>query len=103
MEHSESRRRRVLSDSEKRAYIQRHAESGKSTVVFCDDEGIAVSSFQSWKRKFAEKPAFVEVSAPARSIAVEVVLASGDRIVTSSDCDPSWLAKFVRSLGAPPC
>lgn len=103
MGQSESRRRRVLSDLEKRAYIQRQAESGKSAAVFCGAEGIALSSFQSWKRKFAEKPAFVEVSPPAQSIAVEVVLASGDRVVTSSDCDPSWLANLVRSLGAPTC
>lgn len=100
-----SLRRRVLSDSEKRANIQRQRESGKSVAVFCRTEDIALSSFQSWKKKFADKSGFVEIAAPAqaRPVPVEVVLSSGDRLATSSDCDPSWLAKLVRALGAPQC
>lgn len=105
MEPERARRRRLLSESEKRAYVLRQAESMKTVSAFCRDEGIALSSFQSWKRMFAEKPAFVEVAAPVEpsAVPVEVVLASGSRVVTSSDCDPSWLAKLVRSLGAPSC
>ncbi len=96
-------RRRVTEESEKRALVARHAESGKSLVSFCRDEGITLSSFQNWRKKFAAKPLFVELSAPMLPAAVEVVLVSGDRIVTSSGCDPLWLAKLVRSLGAPSC
>ncbi len=97
------RRRRVTKEAEKRALIARHLESGKSMASFCRDEGITVRSFVNWRKKFAAKPLFVEVSAPKQPAAVEVVLVSGDRISTSSDCDPLWLAKLVRSLGAPSC
>ena len=99
MERTDSRRRRVLSDSEKRACIQRQAVSGKTVVAFCREEGIALSSFHGWKRKFADKPVFVEMPVPLHSVAVEIIPASGDRIVTSSDCDPLWLAGLVRALG----
>lgn len=100
-----SRRRRLLGDFEKQAYVQRQAQSGKTLADFCNDEGLALSSFQGWKKKFAGKPGFVELAAqlPARHVQVEVVLASGNRIVTASNCDPSWLAKLVRSLDVPPC
>ena len=105
MEQTGSRRRRVLSDSEKRAYVQRQARSGKTLAVFCRDEGIALSSFQSWKRKFADKSAFIEIAAPRRThpVSVEVGLASGIKVVTTPDCDPSWLAKLVQALGEASC
>ena len=105
MEQTKSRVRRVLSDLEKQAYVRRYPGSGKTLASFCRDEGLALSSFQSWKKKFAVKSGFVEIAAPVqpRPVPVEVVFASGDKIVTSSGCDPSWLAKFVRSLGTPPC
>ena len=98
-----ARRRRVFTESEKRSAIARHASSGKSVVCFCRDEGITQSSFWKWRRRFSEKPAFVEVPVPMPSVAVEVVLVSGDRVATSSDCDPLWLAKLIRSVGAPSC
>jgi hypothetical protein len=103
MEPAASRRRRVLSESEKCAYVLRQAQSGKTPAAFCRDEGVALSSFQNWKKKFADKPAFVEIAATVHFVPVEVVLASGVKVVASSDCDPSWLAKLVRALGAPPC
>ena len=105
MEQSVTRRRRTLSDSEKCAYVLRQAESEKTLAAFCRDEDLALSSFQNWKKKFAVKSAFVEVTVPVqpRPVPVEVFLASGDKVVTTSDCDPDWLAKLVRSLGAPPC
>ncbi len=96
-------RRRVTKESEKRALVARHLESGKSLVSFCRDEGITVRNFRNWRKKFAANPLFVEVSAPIQPAAVEIVLVSGDRVVTSSGCDPLWLAKFVRALGAPSC
>ncbi len=97
------RRRRVYKESEKRAAIARQASSGKSVARFCHDEGIVESSFWKWRRTFSGKPAFVEVPVPMPSVAVEVVLISGDRVSTSSDCDPLWLAKLIRSVGTPPC
>jgi len=105
MEQSGPRRRRMLSDSEKEAYVRRQAESGQTLAAFCRDEGLVLSSFQNWKKKLGEKAGFIEIATPIpeRSAAVEVVLASGARVVTTSDCDPDWLAKLVRSLGAPPC
>ena len=101
----ESVRRRLRGDSEKRELVLRQAESGKTLAAFCRDEGLALSSFQNWKKKFAVKSVFVEIAAPVepRPVPVEVVLASGDRIATTSDCDPSWLAKLVCSLGTPQC
>ncbi len=102
-------RRRIFKDSEKRALIARQASSGKSVVRFCRDEGIVQSSFWRWVKKFSEKtkkpkkPVFVEVPVTMPSVAVEVVLVSGDRVATSSDCDPLWLAKLIRSVGTPPC
>ena len=105
MEQATSRRRRVLSDSAKHADIQRQAESGKTLSVFCRDEGIALSRFQSWKKKFAPTGGVSEISAPAQTfpVPVAVVLASGTRVVTSSGCAPSWLAELVRSFATPPC
>ena len=105
MEQTEFRRRQMLSDLEKKAYVRRQAVSGKSLAAFCRDEGIALSSFQNWKRKSGEKGGFIEIATPipVRSATVEVVLASGDKLVTTSDCDPYWLAKLVRSLGVPSC
>jgi transposase-like protein len=105
MEQTESRRRRTLSDSEKRAYVLRQAESGKTLASFCRDEGIVLSSFQKWKKKFAVQGGFIEIATthPPRPVTVEVVLASGDKVVTTSDCDPSWQAKLVGSFGPPPC
>ena len=97
------RRRRIFKDSEKRALIACQASSGKSVARFCRDEGIVDSCFRKWCKKLSEKPAFVEVPVPMPSVAVEVVLVSGDRIATSSGCDPLWLAKLVRSLGTPSC
>lgn len=103
MDSSESRVRRVLGDSEKRAYVRHQAESGKTLAVFCRDEGIALSSFQSWKKKFSEKSRFIEIAAPAqtRPVPVEVVLASGARVATTSGCDLAWLAELIRMLVAP--
>ena len=97
------RRRRVTKEAEKCALVARHLESGKSMASFCRDEGITVRSFVNWRKKFAAKPAFVEVPVPMPSVAVEVVLISGDRVSTSSDCDPLWLAKLIRSIGTPSC
>ena len=105
MEQTKTRVRRVLSDSEKQAYVCRQSGSGKTLASFCRDEGLALSSFQSWKKKFAVKSGFVEIVAPVqpRPVPVEVVFASGEKIVTTSDCDPSWLTRIVRSLGASSC
>lgn len=100
MEQTGACGRRVLSDSEKRAYVLRQDESGKILASFCRDEGLALSSFQNWKRKFAVKSAFVEIAAPVRPrpVSVEVVFASGGNVVTTSDCDPSWLGFNNRFL-----
>ncbi len=98
--------RRTFKALEKRALVSRQASSGKSVASFCRDEGLVESTFWRWRREFSEKPkkpAFVEVPVPMPSVAVEVVLASGGRVSTSSDCDPLWLAKFIRSIGAPSC
>lgn len=102
---SQSRIRRVLSDSEKQAYVRRYPGSGKTLASFCRDEGLALSSLQNWKKKFAVKSCFVEIAAPVQPhpVPVEVVFASGEKVVTTSDCNPSWLARLVRSLGAPSC
>jgi hypothetical protein len=97
--------RRFRSDSEKRKLVLRQSASGKTLAGFCRAEGVALSSFQNWKKHFADMPAFVEVapSVQTASASVEVVLAAGDRVVTSSDCDPAWLARLVHLLGRPQC
>ena len=106
MSQVEFRRRRVLGEAEKRAHVLRQSESGKTIAAFCRSQGIALSSFQNWKRKFTGNSSFVEVTVPSpvrSAVPVEVVLASGEKICTTSGCDPVWLAAIVRSLGTAPC
>jgi hypothetical protein len=67
--------RKHRSAGEWREIFDRHAASGLSQVEFCHAEGIARSSFDTWRRKLGSKksarPAareFVEVAAvPARA------------------------------------
>lgn len=100
-----SGRRRVFGEVEKRAYVAGQAASGKTQSAFCRDEGISLASFQNWKRRFAGKSSFIEIATPVQTpvVPVEIVLASGVRIATSSTCDPTWLSNFVCLLGGASC
>lgn len=101
-------RPRRRGESEKRAILSRQAESGLSVIEFCRREGIAASSFHSWKKGLRKNESsfiqvLVEDNSTLQSPAVEIHLPAGERITVTRECDPEWLARFVRILRVPSC
>jgi hypothetical protein len=59
--------RRRRSESEWRALVERQKASGLSQIEFCQQEGIARSTFEVWRRRIASRSVagqFVELAMP---------------------------------------
>lgn len=76
-------------ESEWRAILSAFAGSGLSQKAFCEREGLAVSTFQYWKRRLAKDEAAAPDSGPAvidlgalddRPAGWEVEIALGDGV-----------------------
>jgi hypothetical protein len=86
--------------------IQEQASSGQGVREFCHERGASVNGFYEWKRRLDQRSAaepvrfaLVETGAEKRAAAgLEIVLASGDRIVVPVGTDGERLRMVVAAL-----
>jgi transposase-like protein len=98
-----------------KALIERYERGRATQARFCAREGVAVSTFQYWRRRLREEAASGSApSATGRLVAVQVrqepcapapaglrlVLPSGVGIEVQADFDPATLRRVVEALGA---
>jgi hypothetical protein len=94
--------------------LQRFADSGLTPAQFCTQEGVALPSFYSWRRRLhAEQPA----AAPAEQLAptlfpvrlapahasLELVLPGGAVLRIGPDAEVATLRWLLQLLGVLPC
>jgi transposase-like protein len=87
--------------------MRQQAQSGLSVNAFCRRHGVSNQSFYSWRKrlssKIADEPvrfALVETEAPIRKgiSALELLLASGDRLRISAGTDAATLRTVLQVL-----
>jgi transposase len=97
-----------------RRHLRNQDASGLSVREFCQQEGLAESSFYYWRLEIERrdragngegKPAFlaVEVNTPAHESAIEVVLASGHVLRVRGGFDADTLRQLLAVLEEPSC
>jgi hypothetical protein len=90
---------------ERRAYwsklIAEQEASGTSVRTFCEQRGLGVYSFYTWRRRLQKKEPVkfallktVSVSAPP----IELFLPSGERLCISSGADAATLRSVLEAL-----
>ena len=102
-----------------RQRLQRQSTSGLSISAFCAQEGVSLTSFQTWKRRLAARslpprpqpPLFVPLhldpdppqAAQPHLQGVEIELPHHVRLRFESPPEPQWLGLLVAALaGLPP-
>jgi hypothetical protein len=102
-------------DTDQRQFWQMVLEtfksSGLSVRKFCQQEGLTEASFYSWRKRLSapqksdpgkEPPqpdSFIQVSMPsAKSVVLELILASGHKLHISSDIDPAFLTGVLSAM-----
>jgi transposase-like protein len=84
--------------------IREHGKSKLSVSAFCREHGVSDQSFYNWRKRLAgSEPvrfALVEANAPVTkdSLAVEVILASGDRLRVAPGTDGATLRTVLSVL-----
>lgn len=76
--------RRVFRGAEQwREMLSRFEKSGLSRQVFCEQEGVGVSTFGNWQRRLRQKDAslFVEISPEASRVTWDMELDLGNGVV----------------------
>jgi len=97
---AESPRRCRLDAGQWRALIDRQAESGRTVAEFCDEHGVGVASFYSWRRRLNEESAeaeaggFVRVESAEPRGSIEVRFDCGATL----RCGSSHVDELVRML-----
>jgi hypothetical protein len=87
--------------------IAQHEQSGLSVRAFCQQHRTSEYSFYHWRKRLAEqlpmKFALVETNraAPAAVAAVEVILASGERLRIAPGIDAATLRLVLSVLREP--
>ena len=85
--------------------------SGLSVRQFCQQEGLTEASFYSWRKRLSnpqesgpskgpsQPDPFIQVSIPsAKSIVLELILASGHKLHIPSDIDPAFLTGVLSAM-----
>lgn len=106
-------RSRTSENEEKRRLVEEWDRSGMTASEFASSRGIRGSTLQTWgrairgplRRRSRTRPVprtleVVEVGSPARGAEsrIEVILASGRRLVVFADWAPERVAHFVAQL-----
>jgi hypothetical protein len=89
--------------------LQRQAQSGKSVLQFCVDEGIPRSHFYAWRKRSEPVAAFVPIRVQTQLAAPHVQLPLKSEhcfsLEHSALCwrgsalpDPQWLASLLKAL-----
>lgn len=95
-----------------RRWINQWRASGLSVRAFCARHGLASANFYTWRRvlerRAAEKPAFAPVQVvpdaqPARTSALEVVLADGRAVRVAPGFDAATLRLLLAVLEGCSC
>jgi hypothetical protein len=95
-----------------RRWIDQWRASGLSVRAFCARHGLATASFYNWRRvlqrRAAEQVVFAPVrvvadAVPARSSALEVVLADGRVVRVAPGFDAATLRPLLAVLEEPSC
>jgi transposase-like protein len=87
-----------------RELISQHRQSGVSVKAFCQKQGVCEQSFYSWRKRLTDNQparfALVETSgaAAANRPALELVLASGDRLQIAPGVDAATLRTVLTLL-----
>lgn len=80
-----------------RRVMAEYQESGQSRRAFCEQRGIALTTFDYWRRELAAKPAqrtkLVPVQVAPAEARFALVLGNGRRIECASETD---LARLIR-------
>ncbi len=102
------------SAEERRGWVKRYERSGQTLKQFCEQHGLALSSFCLWKKRLAQNSEertgrrggpLVEVplrtavpifGTDARSVAI--CLTDGLRIEIGAGSDIQWVAELVRAV-----
>ena len=85
--------------------IAEQARSGMSVQRFCEAQGLTEQSFYYWRKRLSQQPmrfALVETGAVRQSAgseaALELVLATGERLCIGADVDPVVLRRVLAVL-----
>jgi transposase len=113
----DDRRRRIWSADQKRRIVAESFEPGASVAVVARRRGINANLLFTWRRRFGVAPAarqqqpvnIVPVAIatenappalrpPATGGQIEIVLASGERVIVGADVEASALARVIKVL-----
>jgi transposase len=91
--------------------LETFKSSGLSVRQFCQQEGLSEASFYSWRKRLSnsqksgpskestQADSFIQVSMPsAKSMVLELVLASGHKLHIPSDIDPAFLTGVLSAM-----
>ena len=84
--------------------ITQHEQSGLTVQAFCAQQGVTAASFYQWRKQLRDKAgmrfALVEhsVNGSRSSAAVELVLASGERVQVAPGTDAATLRMVLGVL-----
>ena len=84
--------------------IAEQETSGQSILAFCKQVGVGVHSFYMWRRRLSKggRPVrFAElktVASPAPSFALELILATGDRLRIGNGVDATTLRMVLDAV-----
>jgi hypothetical protein len=84
--------------------IRQHEQSGATVKVFFRDHGVSEPSFYSWRKRLAKSQAvrfaLVDAGTSDRNdhAAVELILASGDRVHVAPGADEATLRTVLNVL-----
>jgi Transposase len=88
-----------------RERLAEQERSGLSVRAFCESQGVSPESFYAWRKRLRkqEPVRFALVDQPARpsawaEVALELVLANGDRLRISSGVDEGTLRTVLKAL-----
>jgi transposase len=85
-----------------RELISQHGQSGLSVKEFCHKQGICEQSFYSWRKRLtSDQPArfaLVETSGALNRPALELVLATGDRLHIAPGVDEATLRTVLAAV-----
>ena len=84
--------------------IAAQQRSGMSVIQFCKEQGLTECSFYAWRKRLQKKEpvrfALVDRGAARQEAAVELVLATGERLRISAGVDGATLRTVLDALRA---
>lgn len=84
--------------AEMKRVVEEYDNSGLTRREFCQRRGLAVTTFDYWRRELAAKPKLVKVEVAARESSAHftLALANGRRIESSWQFGEAELARLIR-------